>query len=124
MDLDEQELKATRKLHGLDKENKIDEFIKMYNEIKQQSFIIESINKDFFFEFADCLVERVKELEEENLHWKGKYHLITRKIGVIPEQKIKDKIKELTNTKGDFATYIAISERIKVLQELLQEEDN
>lgn len=39
----------------------------------------------------------------------------------IPKQKVKYKIKELANTKGDFATYIAVSERIKVLQELLEE---
>lgn len=42
----------------------------------------------------------------------------------ISKQKIKDKIEELTNTKGDFATYIATSERIKVLQELLQESED
>lgn len=41
----------------------------------------------------------------------------------IPKQKIKDKIKELTNIKGDLATYIAVSERIKVLEELLEEEE-
>lgn len=39
----------------------------------------------------------------------------------IPKQKIKDKIKELVNTKGDLATYIAVIERIKVLEELLEE---
>ena len=39
----------------------------------------------------------------------------------IPKQKIKNKIKELENTKGDFATYIAISERIKILKELLED---
>lgn len=33
--------------------------------------------------------------------------------------KIKNKIEELSNTKGDFATYIAVSERIKALEELL-----
>ena len=42
----------------------------------------------------------------------------------ISKQKIKDKIEELTNKKGDFATYIATSERIKVLQELLQESED
>lgn len=39
----------------------------------------------------------------------------------ISKQKVKDKIKELANTKGDLATYIAVSERIKVLEELLEE---
>lgn len=38
----------------------------------------------------------------------------------IPKEKVEEKIKELVNTKGDFATYIATSERIKVLEELLE----
>lgn len=38
----------------------------------------------------------------------------------IPKEKVKEKIEELSNTKGDFATYIATSERIKVLEELLE----
>lgn len=39
----------------------------------------------------------------------------------IPKSKIKEKMEELTKIKGDLATYIATSERIKVLQELLEE---
>lgn len=91
-------------------EEKVRKFIKAYEEIKEQSFIIANINKDFFFEFAECLIKRIKELEEE-------------KKNSIPKQKIKDKIKELANIKGDFATYIAVSERIKVLEELLEEKE-
>lgn len=50
--------------------------------------------------------------------------LLTHKfIGYIPISKIKEKIEELTKIKGDLATYIATSERIKVLQELLEESD-
>ena len=41
----------------------------------------------------------------------------------ISKQKIKDKIKELSKIKGDFATYIATSERIKALSELLESEE-
>ena len=40
----------------------------------------------------------------------------------ISKRKIRDKIKELEQTKGDFATYIAVSERIQVLKELLGDE--
>lgn len=40
----------------------------------------------------------------------------------IHKEVIEKKIKELLNTKGDFATHIAISERIKVLLELLEGE--
>lgn len=47
--------------------------------------------------------------------------LKTELYNSIPKEKVKEKIEELSNTKGDFATYIATSERIKVLQELLEE---
>ena len=46
-------------------EERVKKFIKAYEEIKEQSFIIANINKDFFFEFAECLIKRIKELEEE-----------------------------------------------------------
>ena len=42
-------------------EDRLKNFIKAYEETKTQSFVIESINKDFFFEFADCLIEKIKE---------------------------------------------------------------
>lgn len=41
----------------------------------------------------------------------------------ISTQKIKDKIKKLSEIKGDFATCIATSERIKALSELLESEE-
>ena len=61
-------------------------------------------------------MDRIKELE--------KVILLDSKpiiLGMIPISKIKEKIEELTKIKGDLATYIATSERIKVLQELLEE---
>lgn len=80
---------------------------------------------------TNCIV---KELTEENIKLKVLEDDIKDKRityidtpefeeNYIPKQKIKDKIKELSNTKGDFATYIAVSERIKVLEELLQESE-
>ena len=123
-------------------EERVKKFIKAYEEIKEQSFIIANINKDFFFEFAECLIKRIKELEEENVILRKANNItkdlikevkiedITQVINksyeefvnqFIAKQKVKDKIKELANIKGDFATYIAVSERIKVLEELLEE---
>lgn len=71
------------------------------------------------------LRKKVKELDTKNDELlKDLYSancIISDLSDSIPKQKIKEKIEELTNTKGDFATYIATSERIKVLQELLQE---
>lgn len=43
------------------------------------------------------------------------------KSNYISKHKIKDKIEELSKTKGDLATHIAVSERIRALQELLEE---
>ncbi len=69
--------------------------------------------------------KRIKELEEEKknrVDFQKKYIEVTNLyLNSISKQKIKDKIKELANTKGDLATYIATSERIKVLEELLEE---
>lgn len=69
--------------------------------------------------------KRIKELEEEKknrVDFQKKYIEVTNLyLNSISKQKIKDKIKELANTKGDLATYIAVSERIKVLEELLEE---
>lgn len=69
--------------------------------------------------------KRIKELEEEKknrVDFQKKYIEVTNLyLNSISKQKIKDKIKELANIKGDFATYIAVSERIKALEELLKE---
>lgn len=54
-------------------EKRLNNFIEAYKQTKEQSFIVDSINKDFFFEFVDCLLaereqkdKRIQELEEEN----------------------------------------------------------
>lgn len=75
-------------------ELKLNDFIKAYEEIKKQNFIVDSINKDFFLEFAECLIEKVKELETEN-HTQRKIIMSAYDRGWIPKQKIKDKIEEL-----------------------------
>lgn len=80
--------------------------------------------------------EKVKQLEKENeelMKLMVHKNIYTKKLEedlfenasnyVIPKQKLKDKIKELSKTKGDLATYIAVSERIRALQELLEESE-
>lgn len=74
-------------------ELKLNDFIKAYEEIKKQNFIVDSINKDFFLEFAECLIEKVKELETEN-HTQRKIIMSAYDRGWIPKQKIKDKFEE------------------------------
>lgn len=81
--------------------------------------------------------EKVKQLEKENEELKEIYRSekkmkneyiklyqdLLLKENVIPVQKVKDKIEELSKTKGDLATHIAVSERIRALQELLEESE-
>ena len=63
-----------------------------------------------FFSLYNNVIEENKKLNE----YKENY---------IPIQKIKDKIEELSKTKGDLATHIAVSERIRALQELIEERE-
>ena len=116
------------------KEFKLDEFLEELEKLENKGlnqFQMNSWLKDSYFDelereitekAVDTLVNHISELEEDNINWKGKYHLLSRKIDVTPNSVIRDKIKELEETKGDFATYIATSERIKVLNELLEGE--
>ena len=57
------------------------------------------------------LFNKINEIIDRNEELEGKLRQY--------ESLIKEKIEELKNTKGDFATYIAVSERIAVLEELL-----
>ena len=45
-------------------DKKLKELLKEYEEIKEQSFITANINKDFFFEFCDCLIEKNKRIKK------------------------------------------------------------
>lgn len=101
MDLDDEELKATRILNGADtREHRVYaiKFAVMQKQIDEKD-------------------KRIKELEKNQKQMREEYCPKLNKV----REKIKDKIKELANIKGDLATYIATSERIKVLEELLEE---
>ena len=121
-DLDDEELEATRRINGVAKESDIEKdrfknLIKAYEEVKTQSFIIESINKDFFLEFANCLIAKIQELEIKQKEMCEEYCPKTEKIKkleaklefknwgdldntqfeeymnqFIPKQKVKDEI--------------------------------
>lgn len=45
---------------------KIEMYIENYEELKRNRDVIKSIDKDFFFELVDCLIEGYKEYEEVN----------------------------------------------------------
>lgn len=41
--------------------------------------------------------KQISNLMEENLHWRGQYHLLSRKINVIPVKKVKDVLQKNRN---------------------------
>ena len=125
-------------------------FIEGYKQIKNNAIFIKSIDKDFFFELVDFLLEereqdkaRIKELEEENKR-KDMFLQIAKEVveNSIPKQKVKDKIEELDRKEQELQNSITEEEREEysdanisfqlcdieirreVLQELLQERED
>ena len=106
---------------------RLNNFIEAYKQTKEQSFIVDSINKDFFFEFVDCLLsereqkdKRIQELEEERDHWHGCF-IVAMENGIAKQVVI--------NTINDNGFEVYTKEygnvevvSIEVLQELLEGE--
>lgn len=132
-DLTESELKATRKLHGLDKEGNIEEDIEKIKQLNNLlkffrthgwiSDMSRELNKNETIEAIEHILaereqdkKRIKELEENNLHWRGQYLIALDEIGMIPKQKVKDLIENETINISGFEC-IAVED----LEELLEE---
>ena len=49
---------------------RLNNFIEAYKQTKEQSFIVDSINKDFFFEFVDCLLSEREQMLKEKQDYK------------------------------------------------------
>ena len=91
---------------------------------------IEKSNKNCELEFE---VEKLQKKNDELKKLMAHKNWYTQKLEedlfenasnyVIKKQKVKDKIEELSKTKGDLATHIAVSERIRALQEILEESE-
>ena len=136
-DLTESELKATRKLHGLDKEGNIEEDIE---KIKQLNNLLKffrthgwipnmsrEINTNGTIEAIEHILaereqdkKRIKELEEEN------HKILENGLDVlrdtIPVQKVKDKIENLRyNSSLGFEETLEESFKIEALEEILEE---
>lgn len=73
--------------------------------LKDEDCFWNSPEKDILEAIKHILAEReadkkrIKELEEENLHWRGQYLLALGEIGMIPKQKVKDKINKYIDQK-------------------------
>ena len=122
-------------------EERLNNFIEAYKQTKEQSFIVDSINKDFFFEFVDCLLaeleqkdKRIQELEEERDHWHGCFivameNSIAKEKVINVMQEYKDKIERYKEyriqgkeTDVEYYENIANTIIVQVFQELLGEE--
>ena len=119
-------------------EKRLNNFIEAYKQTKEQSFIVDCINKDFFFEFVDCLLaelekkdKRIQELEAKLLDMIQGTEIINKetpeyvKENYIPIQVVKDKIKEIKRLRDKCITtegYNIANGEVVVLQELLEGE--
>lgn len=131
-DLDDDELKATRKLNGVDKERDIEKDIKRCEQlIKPEHANWIGISNQLAIAHV---VDRVKELEEENKkyivqltdeQYRNLVDVIRKEVKKEFEQKVKDKIEELKNAKGETTRenwYYIYTIQLKILEELLEGE--
>lgn len=114
------------------------EYIEKLQKENEKYKRLSEINLKNAEEFKDNMCEHRCLLKSENEELKK---FITEGITVVPhspyenyrldflrenfvsKKKIKNKIEELSKTKGDLATHIAVSERIRALQEILEESE-
>lgn len=135
MDLEDKELKATRKLNGVAKDSNIEIIEDFINEIKDFELnkdVVEIVNAlEDILEEREADKKRIKELEEENRIFKDSNVLVNRyfklKDNSIPVQKVKDKIEELKKDYEDSkdengeTEYYYPDYTIRKLEELLEE---
>ena len=89
---------------------RLNNFIEAYKQTKEQSFIVDTINKDFFFEFVDCLLAEREQMLKEKQDYK---------------QDIKDFQNALNEENLRCANYaIENNELKKRIQELEEERDH
>ena len=152
MDLDDEELKATRRMNGSDKNvDGIEELIEELTKVRPHELSKDGLK---LFNKINEIIDKNKELEEENKIIKGNYitlcadiQMVTTELGFpedtiiademvsmikenyieksLVEEKIEeiDKIyKVIPEDEGNFAKAILIKEK-QVLQELLEKRE-
>lgn len=109
---------------AIDKTKQLQQFIK---EKGKDFCFYDNENAVIGYECLKIVLNHIEELEKDNIKWKGKYHLLSRKIDVTPNQVIRDKIEVLARGKNsDWNNEYFIEGRkkeaqIQVLKELLGE---
>ena len=131
-DLDDEELEATRRLNGVAKKNDIEKDIKRCEQlIKPEHANWIGISNQLAIAHV---VDRVKELEEENKkyivqltdeQYRNLVDVIRKEVKKEFEQKVKDKIEELKNAKRETTRenwHYIYTIQLKILEELLEGE--
>ena len=106
MDLDDEELKATRKLNGVAKDSNIEiieDFIKKIKNFELNKDVVEIVNAlEDILEEREADKKKIKEKEEENRIFALEGSRVALKLHIeenyIPKQKVKDKIEENKDT--------------------------
>lgn len=105
----------------------VEEAIDDFNFFNEGEYITKEMveSKDTVLSYISELEKGIERLKKKNKELSNeiidvKVDKVTKNF--IHKDVIREKIKELEQTKGDFATYIAVSERIQVLKEILGEE--
>ena len=135
MDLDDQELKATRKLNGVDKENNIEKDIKIVKSLienTKESLISNTklnqnrkTNRIIAYKATEHLLSEYTRQKQEKEQYKQMYlDEVDKHVDIILLynsllNKIKNKIKETQKEENLYAK----NNIIKILQELLPMED-
>ena len=137
MDLDNEELEATRRLNGVVKESNLEEDImneEAFNELIDNLEVVETLTlygRKGIKENVKKLQKKIKELEvlEDDLKDKRVAYIDTPEFAenYIPVQKVKDKIEELKKDYEDSkdengeTEYYYPDYTIRKLEELLEE---
>lgn len=98
---------------------------KDYN-IRNKNKLLEA---DKIIKVQETILNLINKLQKENemlkrCHIQDNKNLDFVMANCILKEKVKDKIEALSKTKSDLATYIAVSERIRALQEILDERED
>lgn len=117
---------------NFENEKRLNNFIEAYKQTKEQEFIVGSINKDFFFEFVDCLLaeleqkdKRIQELEEElekanrqlDLDYVDDNYITKEKVKELEEEskKVLDLIFEYGQIDGVHHKMWVIDQIVRIL---------
>ena len=103
-----------------------EELLEYLEDISQQLDNIALDQIQFAISELQFFKEEYKKLKKEVLHWKGQYHLLSRKIDVIPTSVIQNKLSEIDEKIKNYKSLQELHElqAQKFILELILEKGN